>query len=839
MTDKNNPSARISELESEVQRLNREMEALARQASAAPSPSSQQGHLNWDRARAHLVADVRRGVDYALGGEAGETIESRIGGSWLGMAAALLVMTGLVLFLSENVAEDILSKGQKLGIVFGVATVGLILGSFRGAQSTLAKAVLGCALAGIYYATYAAFFVESVRMFPNTRYAIATLLTCLAFMAVVIALRRSQTVAGIALFLVYYTVLASGAHEMHQEALVYALATGLLIAVMTLIYMTLFRWVLFSWFSLIAIYGTHVYFFWTKPASLAVPNNVYFYATTGFLAACFMVLAMASIVEARTKGDFKRMVAPLAVANSILFLALAWRNVAEYHPDYQLAFRLGFAIVLTFLALCAETAGPHRNYLFQVFLAKAVIMYTLSLYSYLTGELMLVGMAAVCLFLAVTYHLSGVVALKVINIVLLAMTLFWSLFAYQYSGTVTLGQLAMPSDWFTCVGVCLLFAAAAWYYEAVASERKPGDRTKSGQWFLADSALDLPTASVSMFHAAAAALVLLVTIILAQGDNPALPFHLTLASVTFASVGFLTRTPQLEAASVTLLVAGHIAFHFFVHEEQPDFQSRDTFAVYTALMALYTYVGGFMWEGYLARERRGPVWEHHIVACIPYLMATYMLITFIDRHTGTVNSPLAINGLGVSMILVSFLIRYSGVKAAAVFAMAFGMGLCAYRLRQPESGLTDDPYYVGYVGGMLLSCIVAERLIVAATVKNASSAWVTGVARFVLVAAAAALGVLAVDIWAGPEARIMLWMSMGLVTFLMGIAFRAGQYRWVALGIFAVTVGGAFFLPGPWEARTFGALGAAALIVSAFYSQSKLRGLRGTTPSRPRGSADG
>jgi len=808
------PSKRIAELEAQVRRLTQEVESL-KQTENVDTPAGSDTTSSLQEIRAELVQPEEM---LALYSPRGGNVESRIGVEWLSRIAAVLLMTALVGAVAQTVGAEDLLRYQKLGLVYLISIAGLVYGLVASAsQNALAKTILGSALAGFYYATYAAFFVEDVRVIDNTAVALPALLAVLVGIGVITAWRRSQTVAGIALFLVYYTVMASAAGQMRAEAIAYAFGTGIVIAALALYFMAAYRWVLFSWLSAAAIYGTHIYYFGDKPFGLAVSDTTYFWTTTGFLTLVYLLMSIGFILETRSHGGMRRSAVALAVANSSLYAMLVWRYVDMYFPDYDWVFGLAFAVALAALALYAETSGPNTNLLYQAFLAKCVIVFSLALTAYFPTETLYIAFAAQCLALAVLYNLTGVVALKVLNLGLLLITFAGALTAFQFPGGVDLEFVIVPSSWFSGVGVAFLFMICAWYYEAVCEQRRPEHRVVSGHWFLADSVFDLPTRSVSMLHGAGAALVLLMVMILELRDDTTLPFGLALASVCMAAIGFLLRTPQIEAAGITLIVGSHVTYHFLLWDKQIVLLADQRYVALTVLISLYTYLGAFLWERYLFRERRGPVWEHHLIAAIPFIMATYMMAAFIDRQLGILNGPMAVAALGVALFVAGRVSSYSGIKASAVFSTVLAVALFVYRRYQIDPGYADASTLLAYAAGLIAVSVFAERIIHRDVLQQTPTG-TTAAARFLLAACATGLGLMMIDLRTDAEIRTVVWVVYGMTVMGVGFALRERMYRWCALFVIAAATGRAFIYPDPWPAQTFALIGAIVFIVSWLYS---------------------
>jgi len=735
-----------------------------------------------------------------------------------------------------------------LGVAFGLV--------FRKERDLFAQTILGAGLAGLYFTTYAAFFLEGVAIFSNRTLAVPVLLGCLIGLAAVAHQRRSQTVAGVWLFLAYYTVALSCTAGGAAENIFYALGTCTLLAVVALVFHAAHRWLLFTWVAMIATHVSYFYFFLTKPAGLDMTDREYFWVSNGFLALCWVVFSTASILDARKTGEYRRTVAPMAGVNSAVFLCLAWIAIRQHYVEYEWMFRASFTVALLLFAVLAETTGSRRNYLFQVFIAKTVIMFTLTLQAYLSGEKLLVAMALECLALAFSYKRSAVVAFKVLAMGLLAITFVGCLISVKNVDPLVIGPFTVPANWFCGVGAPLVFLVIAWFYEHFIRRVKPEQRIVSGQWFLADTALDMHGATVALLHAAAAALILLTVTIIDQGDHPALPYILGGEGVALALIGFLLRTPQIEVASVLLVLAAHVCYHAFLQFGLTGFEDQYAYMVYTVLLALFTFVGAHFWERYLRRVPGGKPWEHDVVAVLPYLAATLMLTRLMGRGLDSVDAALGQNGLGAVLLLAGGLMGLKGMAASGVMAFAVGTATLYGGLYSFAAPMAQHPRFLPFFLLALTTYAAGERLLAHRHGPAPVATQADGALRSVFVGVGVFIGMVGLSEWqhgaAGSTGRYawfpdalaeapgltLYWLLFAVATMAVGALFRESRYRWAALIVFAVAIVRAFAfdllrLSPVYQFVSFAGLAAALLVVSWAYSQRRRKNLEMRDASSP------
>lgn len=97
----------------------------------------------------------------------------------------------------------------------------------------------------------------------------------------------------------------------------------------------------------------------------------------------------------------------------------------------------------------------------------------------------------------------------------------------------------------------------------------------------------------------------------------------------------------------------------------------------TLLLALFTYIGAHTWERYLARFNHiNAEWEHHLVAALPYLAATFMLTTLAYRELDPISCIAGAGTLGCGAALCRrghavHIVKASGLLALALASASF------------------------------------------------------------------------------------------------------------------------------------------------------------------------
>lgn len=817
---------RIRQLENQV----RELSSLVHRLSA--DRQKKQDGPNKKRPRQIIKDDMRRNVDKVLGGEQGETLETRIGGIWLSRMAMVLLMTAVVLGARVTIYTDIFGAAQKLAITFAASAIALIYGIvWWRSKNIFSETILGAGLAGLYFALYGAFFVEGMQVLETKIVAAPVLALGLILLLAILHIRRSQATAGIAMFLVYYTVVASAMGGSRVDNVVYALICSAALAVAAVMFHIMHRWLLFSWAALIATYATYFFYFYTKPPSLHVTGLEYFWLSNGFLAICYIVFSVGCIFDARKTGEFRYTVGQMCGVNSAIFLTFTWFAIRDHYLAQEWLFRLSFSGMLLAFAVLAQTAGPRNNYLFQIFIAKALVMFTLAMQAYFSGDKLMVAMALECLGLALSYKRSGIVMFKVMGLGLLLITFIGCLFHIKTPGATMLWGLYVPSNWFCCAGSAIAFLIVSWFYERFIYRVRPEQRVVRGQWFLADTFLDVGGSTASLLNASAAAFILLTVTIADQGTQPQLPYILAGQAAAVCLVGLIMRAPQIEVAAVLLLIGAHVCYYIFLVIPVPGFEDQSLFTTFTILLALFTYIGAWFWERYLTRVIGGRPWEHHSLASIPYLAATMMLSSLIIRKLYGIDVPLAQEALGLILLMVGAVSGYTGVKASGLLAFIVAVGAFCRDVYHYQKDFLHQPKFLFYFFLFLMALVMAERLFVILQRRERTPSRLENRVRTALVTLTAFLGAGILRMYSSPDKLTIFWVILAVSAAALGAVFRESRYRWAAIIIFAATIIRAFQydlrrLPPAYAFVSFAVLACASLVVTWSYSKYRQRMLK-------------
>lgn len=811
------PKARIRELEGKVA----ELTALVSRYSAEEAARALERH----GAEHHLADGVLRTVDQVLLGERDEAIESHVGAVWVSRLAAVVIMMALALAARTTFAyQDIEEIGKAL-IGYGIAAVFIGYGLFFERKRDLfAQSVLGCGLAVLYFTTYAIFFIPEMQLLDAPLWGVPVVVACLTGVLIMAHVRSSETVAGVALFLAYFTVYASCIQAPSLTSHYHAAATCSILAIIALVYQESHRWLMFSWAVMTATYLTYGYCFYQQPVVLSFDGDTYFWIANGFLTAFFLLFALTSIAGRRRGGYYRPMAAPLAAVNAVAYYVFASQSLEARYPDHTWMFQAGLALALFLVALLAETRGQRSNLLFQTYILGGVIVTSLALKAALPLAHFLIAMALECLVLTLFFQRSGVVGFKIIELGLMLATSAATLAAAGLISPVHLAGWQMPANRFCALGIALLFALNAWLYDKFTKPRDPERRTRSGHWFMADSRLDWSGSSMAMAHAACGAFVLLTLTILELSNTPELPFILGAQAFVIWMLGLILLTPQICVGAVLLLVAAHVCYHVFTVLPLDGFTEQQNFIPCTVALGVLTYLGGHAWERYLLRFRKEESdLEHHLIVAVPFLIGTTLLATLFTRELNPLHVPAAQGALGVGLVLMGSFNRYTGVKASGILAMMFAIYSFYTGLNHPDSPLDKEPLFLLYFALFLATCMGAERLFAFRKMHGAAGTRIEDALRTLLVWMAMVLGLLGLYRWSSAENLVFYLLAYAVIVLMLGVVFSESRYRWGALLLFGVVAYRAFTqfqnLSPIYQVLVFGVPGVVLIIVSWAYSR--------------------
>jgi hypothetical protein len=282
-----------------------------------------------------------------------ESFELRLGRVWLVRIGIVILLTGLVFLGNYAYHEFVVRLGPagKLLLLYlagaGLCLVGMRVSRRGESLRTYGRVLAAGGCAAIYYATYAAHFVEALRVIDSPVLG-GGLLLALGGIFVTLADRlRSQTLAAATIALSFYTAAINPISS-------FSLFSNVVISAAAVALLARRSWISVSFVSLLGAYGSFA--FWRiqqghtlLPAPL--PEGATFWATVlfplAYWAAHTVAVFLKRVQAFETRSTF-------LTINNAAFLALAGPLVAGAYPHHFWLASLLFGIVLLALAALAS-----------------------------------------------------------------------------------------------------------------------------------------------------------------------------------------------------------------------------------------------------------------------------------------------------------------------------------------------------------------------------------------------------------------------------------------------------------------------------------------------------
>ncbi|MCC6794253.1 MAG: hypothetical protein IT366_03985 [Candidatus Hydrogenedentes bacterium] len=547
----------------------------------------------------------------------------------------------------------------------------------------------------------------------------------------------------------------------------------------------------FAFFAVCAVYPAFALYLVHPVSTFGLSGRTYVWIAFALLTLFHVLVSTLCVMESRRIGRGRGRSALTGTMNSLAYYPIVWYGLATYDAS-----RAGLVYgvlcgISVLLAIYAEGSGTHRNYLFQIFIGAALLLFNFALSTAVDGPWFLAALALECLLLAALHHTTGIIVLKAGNIVVLIVTFVLTMQAMKFTGPLYVGDRALQSNWVQGLFAVGVFLATAWYYATHIRGIKPHHRKLSGHWFLADTMFDVPPMTASLLHAAAAALLLMLLFISDLGDMPSLPFLLAVASAALAITGLALRTPQMEVAAVMLIIASHVSFYFFLYVEKEGFREQPFFTLFTTLLAVYTFIGGYRSERYLARISGGRSADHHAAASIPYIIAVGSVSVLLHRFAGQHYAPLAIACLGVVLSIAGVLLRTAGLKLGAVAALCVSAGMWFYTLTKSGHALELNSGFWIMTASLIIAGVFVERCFPWRRPGESTPGTVDHIAQVAALFIAGAIGAGTLGLAADGDWRATLLFAHAFLWIVLCVLIPEREYRWTTL---LLVIGSAIWL---------------------------------------------
>ncbi len=325
------------------------------------------------------------------------SLEMKVGTVWLARIGIVILLTGLI-FLGnlawQNLIENFGSIA-KLGLLYlagaALCTIGLLMERRREALRSYAGVLIAGGMASIYYTTYAAHYVPSLRAIGNPLLAGILLVAIAGIIGWMADRRNSQSTAGLAIILAFY---ASAVNSLTY----FTLFSNALLGIGAVVLMIRKRWMVVPFLALAATYWSYLYWrlaeswrFWeVSPAGEADLG-----IRLAFLSV-YWIIFTAGIFQAAGQNISGRSRVVFSTLNDAAFFSLAAVAIATSHHGALWIITAVFGGMQLVLALTARAVHGPGTDLASAWLAKGIFFLTIALLLRFTGDSLAVILAVEC-----------------------------------------------------------------------------------------------------------------------------------------------------------------------------------------------------------------------------------------------------------------------------------------------------------------------------------------------------------------------------------------------------------------------------------------------------------
>jgi uncharacterized membrane protein len=310
-----------------------------------------------------------------------EPLELRVGTFWMARIGIVILLTGLV-FLGNYAYHRIIPLLGPWGKETLLMIAGLALGGAgywmdRGRESlkNFGRVLLAGGAATIYYTTYAAHFVEGLRVIENPLLGGIILLAVAGGIAWYAERKRSETIATLAVLLSYYTSAINSITG-------FTLFSSLLLTAVAVYFLARNHWIRLSALSLFATYGSYAFWRFHQFEQLGSTGAVGM--GPAYIAAYWILFTIAVFFAASTAFRSVDRIAFLTLNNGAFF-GFVSHHFAVHLPDAFWMFAIAFGAVLLGLAALAAYRSSVNSSVDGAYLAQGLIAVTSGLVARFSG----------------------------------------------------------------------------------------------------------------------------------------------------------------------------------------------------------------------------------------------------------------------------------------------------------------------------------------------------------------------------------------------------------------------------------------------------------------------
>lgn len=490
-----------------------------------------------------------------------KSFEMRVGTYWLVRIGVVILLTGLA-FLAKDFVLNLQAAG-KVTILYllsgGLLGTGIWMARTRESMRNFGNVLTAGGLAAVYYTTYAAHYIEALRVIENPVVAGMLLLAWSAFMVWVADRRQSQTMALFAILLAYFTSIINPIRD-------FTLFSNLVLTAAGVFFLIKNRWAGITYASLIATYASYGFWRFHQKVGWIFEGQLTtdeFWNGTLYLAGYWTLFTVAVLWSKHDNFNGGKRAAFLTLNNAAFFAHVLITLPMAYHGAFW-KFALIYGSILLALAWACRVRHPGDNGAEGSYLVQGLALVTAGIVAKLSNHALAGTLAAETIVLLVCGYLQNNRIMRVCAYLCAPLAMFATL--------DNLGRFDPQGLWLAaCIGAALVFCG--WWVRQkqglteMVSSGKPAYFVLLGMFlWLAATFKNTTVADHRAPILVAEALVLTFSIYALRMPE------VTLFGQLFLILGQLTAIAHLDEKSVVwwdpaLVIAGTIAAgHWWQHQ---------------------------------------------------------------------------------------------------------------------------------------------------------------------------------------------------------------------------------------------------------------------------------
>jgi len=569
-----------------------------------------------------------------------ETFEMKLGTYWLVRVGIVMLLTGLV-FLGTYAYKNFIGKFGPVGKVTLLYAASAALLGFGGwlqrkrekeSLRNYGQVIFAGGLAAVYFTTYAAHYVDVLRVIASP---VIDALLLMAWAAVTVWIadrRKSEVLALFAVGLAYYT------SAITQIGL-FTLGANLVLTAAAVFFLVRNRWTTLSFISVLATYGGFAFWRFHR-GDWSWDTRVTEVWHANFFLAGYWLFFTAAVFFARGKSLANGSRAMFASLNNGAFFFLVLLSMMHITHGNFWKFSLGFGSALLVAALMARRFLADEPVVKNTYIVQGLTLVTVGFIAYFTGLKLALVLAAESVVLTFLGRQQKNFFVSAAGYVTAALSAAWVLSAMTGSNTdVLLGSV---------IGIALFLNA--WWEQRHDNERETSVVRPSSGYFVA---LAIGVCGIVTWHAVPEQWRAVAWLI---------------EAVAFTVLFYAVRIPELPILSQALAIAaqGYWFFEFALRQNRPHWIVPATFIC-----------------GVLALIILGHQQKNIFVRAGGYLTAAMSALWVLTKMTGS-NADVAIGAIMSAAFLFSawWEQRHDGQRANSIvrpfsgYFVALAIGVC-------------------------------------------------------------------------------------------------------------------------------------------------------------------